>query len=406
MLTYDADELVLHCAVMATETEESIDLVKYLIKTCLWSLEAKDALSNTPLLTAASLGRVQFMRLLIAAGADESVRNSSGENVIHRLVSEVEESDQFKAALDLLDADLRAYLFKQRCNLENGGLTPLHRLVGESRNDASHYTRQREQILELLLEYSKGVEIEMLNAAGDSVLHTAVMRRSPWLTQFLVDFHPKLLYRENAVGQTPAELACHNYMAEFFVEPSNTMPREQGSGPDEWMRSIRAAAKSSPPSKYANSAGGVWEICRTEMARHPDKRSLVSLHEANDVAKRLGEQYTSSRYVSSGPCVDDYEESEQGADDEATKFVVQSWRNNRQSAWKQHKTEEELERERQARLGKMCTECGHRHPVEEEDDSISDIEFSIDEIGSDGSESGGSDSDGEGSDDSPDNTSV
>jgi hypothetical protein len=34
------------------------------------------------------------------------------------------------------------------------------------------------------------------------------------------------------------------------------------------------------------------------MSKNPGTRKLVSLHEANDVVKRLGEQYAPSRYLS------------------------------------------------------------------------------------------------------------
>ncbi|MBE3047426.1 ankyrin repeat domain-containing protein [Candidatus Bathyarchaeota archaeon] len=73
-------------------------------------MEVKDGRNNTPLLTAANLGRLEFMKLLIGGGADESARNRSGENVIHRVVSNVTDPSDYKAALELLDVDLRAHL--------------------------------------------------------------------------------------------------------------------------------------------------------------------------------------------------------------------------------------------------------------------------------------------------------
>ena len=103
-------ELVLHCAVVTTENDKSKSLLQHLIKTCPTFLEIKDGSRNTPLLTAANLGRLEFMKLLIGAGADESARNRSGENVIHRVVSNVTDPSDYKAALDLLDVDLRAHL--------------------------------------------------------------------------------------------------------------------------------------------------------------------------------------------------------------------------------------------------------------------------------------------------------
>lgn len=388
MLTCYADELVLHCAVAGLEREETVGLVKHLIKSCPWSLEARDASSNTPLLTAAYFGRTQFMELLIAGGADESARNSHGETVVHRLVSDVDEAGKLKEALDLLDSDLRAYLFKQRSNLGHGGMTPLHRLVQDFGSHTSDDTYKCEEIVDLVLEYSKGVEVEMLNAAGDSVLHTAVTSASTWLTRLLVNFRPKLLYRENAVGRTPAELAYHEYISGVFVSPHNTVPMATCRNPEDWVRSIRQEALPTRPNKYAASSDKVWEICRTEMARYPSTRRLVSLHEANDVAKRLGEEYASARYFSTGPRADDDDEKSDEETERDVIDVVEVWMTNHfQWTWRDSDWSEKEDQEREAKLGEPCRECGHRHPVGDEDDEVTEFPCTSDGDGSDGSDS-------------------
>jgi ankyrin repeat protein len=64
-------------------------------------------------------------------------------------------------------------------------------------------------VLQLLLELSgpDGNGLEMLNGAGDTCLHTAIMHHHVAVAKALIDFKPSLLYRENAVGRTPAEVA-------------------------------------------------------------------------------------------------------------------------------------------------------------------------------------------------------
>ncbi|MBE3047425.1 hypothetical protein IMZ48_33915, partial [Candidatus Bathyarchaeota archaeon] len=169
-------------------------------------------------------------------------------------------------------------------------MTSFHKLVNKFRNHHSRDAETSEALLRVHLEQSKGVELEMLNSAGDSVMHTAVMAESPWLTRLLVDFSPKLMYRENAVGRTSVELAYHKHISQVFSAPSNRDPGTQCSGPSAWLNTIREEALPSPPNKYEASVEGVWEICRLKMESHPDKRRLVSLHEANDVERRLGER--------------------------------------------------------------------------------------------------------------------
>ena len=372
ILTSMADELVLHCAVMAEETEESIGLVKNLLKTYPAALEARDTNNNTPLLTAAYLGRQKFMKLLIKAGADESVRNKSGENMIHRLTYKVVDATEFKTALDLMDEDLRAHLFKQRTTLDSGGMTPLHslceRLAGswawsyDGLNSEDH-----EAIVKLLLEYSKGVEIDMLNAAGDSVLHTTVMQSSSWLSQVLVDFHPKLLYRENAVGRTPAELAYHMFLAQIFVEPNNRGTYGKCRNPEGLLSTVRAEAVPAPPKKHQKNPDKVWELCRAKLEENPDKRRLVSLYEANDVAKRLGEKYTSSRYFSTRRIADDDDENSETAEPEEVVDLVGQWTGNLDNtAWDRQKKRDEERKAREARE-ESCGECGHKHLPEDEE---------------------------------------
>lgn len=315
-------------------------------------LEVRDTSKNTPLLTAARFGRAGFMKLLIGAGADESARNKSGENIIHLLALHLTNRtnpSQYKVALDLLDEDLRTHLFTQRTTLEHGAVTALHRLVYKFSNDHSPKAKNSEDLIKLHLKYSEGVELEMLNSAGDSPLHSAVMAMSPWLTRLLVGFGPKLLYRENAVGRTPAELAYHTHISSVFGVPDNTKPRPRCSTPSQWLNATREDAEPSPPNPYTASADEVWDLCRTEMARYPSRRRLVSLFEANDVAKRIGEQYTSSRYFSGGPHNDGNDGKVEDRD------LSEEWTRYGGTAWHQPKTGEEEE------PGEVCEGCGHRH---------------------------------------------
>ncbi len=61
--------------------------------------------------------------------------------------------------------------------------------------------------------------MEMLDGAGNTCLHDAVMRSFTRMVQALVDYRPRLLYRENAVGRTPAEVARDKVTATKFRQP-------------------------------------------------------------------------------------------------------------------------------------------------------------------------------------------
>ena len=113
------------------------------------------------------------------------------------------------------------------------------------------------------------------------------------ITSFLLSLNPSLLYRENATGRTPLEMSREIYMASCVEDPPNISssygqyhPGRHGYG------SIlnRPANSFLPPPKTEESKKRTWEICASvdeEMGEDKRKRRLVSLFEANEVAKRV-----------------------------------------------------------------------------------------------------------------------
>jgi len=309
---------------MPNPTAKAEQLISYIIQAQPATLELKNSDGDTPLMTACYFGRTSFVKLLIASGADQSTRNKAGDNLLHYALQGLPLAGQLEPFLNLLDKDLLPHLFITRTNLHNnGGMTPLHSFISTtapslyySPRPKAYTTEQWLDVLKLLLKFSGGAELEMLNGAGDTLLHTAVMNASAPLVRALIDFRPSLMYRENAVGRTPVEVARDRAAAEKFKAPS--VP----SVPNNDQQSVsslvgRAPAEFVPDSKKADKAetdtSKVWKVCLEFMEKHPSKRRLVSLGEANDVAKRLGEQYSSSRYFSiqaRGEDDDDEEEKE------------------------------------------------------------------------------------------------
>ncbi|KAJ3495440.1 hypothetical protein NLG97_g3396 [Lecanicillium saksenae] len=364
------NELVLHCAVMAAPGPEANELVEYLLEGCPGSLEKKAAGGCTPLMIAFQLGRVEFAKLLIAAGADQSTKNDKGENIVHAVLQPHSPVCRTRNLLNLLDSDLRKHLFQQRRNLKENGTTPLHSWImsyaGHHYNSAS--PRKVIAMLKLVLEYSNGEELEMLNGAGDTCLHSAISNSQIAIIRHLVNFRPQLLYRENAVGRTPAEFANDRLATCNFQRPESLRYGHHASDQSsalrlkdrakeefildklsqdellkkkaEDMQKASGLAESYTPHQLARILGAmgienpkdwdrnelqtadldkrvVWDLCNVAMRKHAGKRRLVSLNEANDVARRLGESDVTSRYfsVNSRKADEDEEEQEKEEDE-------------------------------------------------------------------------------------------
>ncbi|KAK0647124.1 hypothetical protein B0T16DRAFT_354017 [Cercophora newfieldiana] len=321
------NEIILHLAVMNNPTPEAEKLIRYLIQSQPATLETKNSDGDTPLMTACHFGRTSFVKILIAAGADQSIRNKNGKNLLHHALSGLPHAEQLESFLNALDKDLLPHLFATRSNLHNdGGFTPLHAFVKDtsssnywgSRRSAYKTDEKWLEVVKLLLKFSGGAELEMLNGAGDTVLHTAVMDSSAPLARTLLEFRPSLMYRENAVGRTPAEVAQGRVTSEKLRAPQTpSIPTSQNSVSDLKDRSPDKFVPETTGSTTEDSdVSKVWKVFTETMEKHPSKRRLVSLNEANDVAKRLGEQYSSSRYFSIQARGDDDEEEPEKEDDD------------------------------------------------------------------------------------------
>lgn len=418
------DDLVIHCAVLADPSPHADELLDYLIQTCPSALEKKSSNGDTPLLVAGRLGRTQFVKILIEGNADQSARNSKGENILHLALAGNPSAHRLRPLLEALDPELRSHLFLQRKNLSENGTAPLQAWVaqvcGADNNDSRrrHYwysapalpyeKRERDalDVLQLLLEFSgpDGNGLEMLNGAGDTCLHTAIMHHHVAVAKALIDFKPSLLYRENAVGRTPAEVAYDTLTSAQLAKPENDQNSRNNDAVREFIRRdaaefaadavVKALAASDiqakadelglggdysaeeitaihgstglagrePARRAAEtlSKQAIWDFCDSAMRKHPGVRRLVSLNEANDVARRLGEQETNSRYFSVEARKDEYEDEEdkEDKDGKATDdFAAKELSSRTHGAWKIEHSEEKAEE-----LGlEKCAVCESFH---------------------------------------------
>ncbi|GFF56479.1 uncharacterized protein R883 [Aspergillus udagawae] len=305
-------DLVLHCALFAKPTLESEGLVKYLVQHAPHCLEVKSVDGYTPLMIAFSLVRPTYAKILIEAGADQTMRDKKGSNILHLLFCSVsspsaERLDDFHQMLELVDPSLIPSLLVERSSHEPGALTPLAmwmvRALSTAHtysvygNDSNRESDNQMKALRMILDFAESTRqkhLELLDGAGNTVVHDAVRCQLLRTLEILLERRPDLLHRENASGSTPAELAEAAWVTEVTSNPPGPGRRHRfmyssnqygDSLVDRQPESFVADDDEAPPMKRR-----IYDFCRgkAESSKGPDaKRRLVTLFEANEVARRL-----------------------------------------------------------------------------------------------------------------------
>ena len=333
------NELAIHCAVLGPLGERTCRLMQYLIRMSPASLEAKTPeLGYTPLYLACLMDRMGFARVLIEAGADQSVKDREFNNVVHAALTHIwnchdnsheKGAEKLRKLLESLDPGFRPELFRRRNHLAHGGNTPLQYFLKIGNQDWLHDDDKKValagnlEILHLLLSYSGGAELDMLDGAGDTALHRAVSRELPENARTILQRDPALLLRENAVGQTPAETAHERLMASRLgnlgrgwgpilrpvklhcVEGSNRLEDMVDIYPQAFVGRDKAKGAGCLHLRdywdrdRHDRTEPVWEVVEEFLAKTEAagmKRRLVSHNEARDVARRIGDKFTGQRY--------------------------------------------------------------------------------------------------------------
>lgn len=364
-----SDECLLHCAIFGPSRSETIRLVEYLIRSNPSAINKKSQAGFTPLSLAFSLARWPLVKLLLKAGADQTIRDQANyNNLLHWLFVKDSfcrhEVEPIFKLLEAMDPAILKDMFTQRNGYTNSAATPLHYWLKHTNSSCSCKTRAQDEetMLKKLLKYSGGAELEMVDGAGETALHTLVTMHKLSLMRILLDFKPALLYRENATGRTPAEVAYDEYM-KMQLQPqrdivqrwrNNVYTSNADKNPEQFVEDAKdkkvldeygneVEHEGRPDSKWP------WDICKEYMEKYPGKRRLVSLNEANEVARRLAEtQKRAEReakereririgrqfYQNGGE-----EEEEEEADDSVD--VVSEWWKNAPQGWEDDEEEEE-----------------------------------------------------------------
>lgn len=330
--------LALHAAIAWNPKKNAkgryFQLMEYLIKIMPEALDYKTVDGYTPLSAAVAAYKFpSLVALLIQSGANQRVRDSQQRNLVHYLAVPPAGSGNVACNVNALKSMLATFdtfhvkqMLLERC-LESGksSSTPLAYWLSFT-SDKYHDI----EILKLLLSYTDGEELDMINGAGDLPLHIAVKKGYPDLVFHLISLRPALLHRENADGITPLELAHDLWLQSIVQEPINldqapSNPSITNRGPETFLLSatFTTADQSNP---HRSNKRRIYDICRDAAAEHPSKRRLVSLSEANEVAKRV---VAMSEYT----CRNQHQTIPEQTTDEMTAWLPQAHMADEQNKW-------------------------------------------------------------------------
>lgn len=270
-------------------------MVEYLIKAIPESLETKNDNGHTPLAIAFSESKHETIKALIKAGADQTTRDQEGRNILHLALDGIhgnlsENADELESLIQLIDKPLLSDMFLARCSSVPTGLTPVARWILGCGRDP--------EVFKVLLKYMSGEELTMLDGSGQRPLHEAVKQQRHELVELMIQSNPALLHMENAMGQTPLEVAESLYIRNFIDHPpdmryqhSRTLPT-QDRAPHHFLPGREELELKREPAHVLT-----WKICRRAAEEHAGRvtRKLVSVNEAREVAKRLAEKKKQER---------------------------------------------------------------------------------------------------------------
>lgn len=301
---------------MSNSTDESIRLVRYLVEQMPHCLSVKSVEGYTPLALAFRLHRVEFAKILIQAGADQTARDKHGHNLLHLLFfktpHDAKSLEVFQQMLDLVDPLLIPSMLVERSSLHPGSVTPFSQWINSQRVIHFHLNQPhvndepeaRLAIVRKILDFAEGTgqkHLEVLNGAGNSVVHDAVRFQMPKALGLILERRPDLLHLENATGSTPKELSETAWVRDVTRDPPNLNINNH-----HWQNnhSLNECVVCRQPETFVEEnvkakhnklpSQGVYEVCRDWALdeRTSKKRKLVTLFDANEVAKRLAAQNT------------------------------------------------------------------------------------------------------------------
>ncbi|KAL8715453.1 MAG: hypothetical protein Q9220_000787 [cf. Caloplaca sp. 1 TL-2023] len=303
------NNLALHSAILSdVAAEKSLEVINYLIAVMPDSIDIPSIQHGLkPLALAFLKGRLDAAKALVQAGADQTTRDFGGRNLVHLALIHASKSTptdtkKFQAFFDLIDKRLISSMLTERCKDGPGSLTPLASWLVGTRTHYYYGSSLRRSVLApemftIMMGSGGEAALTMMDGSGQFPLHSAVKTSFPEVVKMILDHDPTLLARENAMGQTPLELAHSMNMRD--CAKGNPDIRSQQYRPLDQRETKEFAPKSDAEAiengqgvdtEWNNEITKTWEICKKFAETNPRKRKLVSVNEAREVAKRLAEK--------------------------------------------------------------------------------------------------------------------
>lgn len=288
------NNLAIHMAVMSKPPKRgSHPTLEYLIREMPENIDAKSSSGTTPLHLAFQLNRLYAAKILISSGANQATRNRKGENLVHSILeANRSKPDALRIALALLEPSLISSMLLERCSSNDiGSLTPLSFWIHTTSFDNN--SNSSLEILQILFHYSKGADLEIMDGAGDYPLNFLVRSGFFRITEPVIRYNPSLLFRENATGMTPLDIVDNAYLRDRIENP----PSVAHDSPNVSIvdRSPADFVAEDEDARWENNAMKNWKIVHKAASLRSGKRHLVSLFDANEVAKRLANQQRETR---------------------------------------------------------------------------------------------------------------
>lgn len=292
--------LMLHIAVMSWPAGQSVRLQYLLDKVPAEYLEVRSSSGDTPLQLALKLGNYPAFEILLAAGANQRTKDRKGQNLLHTIYNDAQ-TDRvalFKKIISMLDQSIVSDLLLERCSgTEPGSLTPFALYLNQRGWDH----KDSFNLLDAMLELSGGKDLLVMDGAGDFPLHVEVRNNNMVKAKYFGKKRPDLLLQENATGMTPIEVAETRYFQSRMDNVPNVdssardnsildKPAKDFVVEDEQMEEAGSDDDLEDEDDNLPTTHPIYASLVRIARKNPQARRLVSVLEANEVARRLAAQ--------------------------------------------------------------------------------------------------------------------
>ncbi|PPJ55848.1 hypothetical protein CBER1_07442 [Cercospora berteroae] len=308
--------LAIHCCLLTKPLPETEAMLKFLIKALPESLNFKSQDGLTPLMLCFRFQREKEAKILIDAAADQTTRTAASDNLVHGLLYRTISGDKglsrLERMLQLIDKRLLPTLFMERSARHPGSLTPIAQWLQQV-SESYGLEKYADQVLRKLLTWSECKELNFVNGEGNTPIHVVVRQNNETLTMTLLQHDPTLALRENATGRTPYEMAEDGAIAALCDNapplPGDYDFPERRVRKHGWPKNFKNKITSRDPQDFIDESDAdrrtsqekLWDLLKDTKAQLETqglaKRRLVTLNEANEVARRLAAKKGSDRSV-------------------------------------------------------------------------------------------------------------